>query len=300
VQQRTGLLLAIVSALGFSTLAIFAKINLDHGGNGTMLLAVRFLVAAAVLWGVLLWRRQLPPLRLLLVPALMGLLGYSTMSTLFVSSVQYISPSLAGILLYTHPAIVTVLVALLDRQRISARRLLALLLASTGVVLVLGQALGVFDIRGILMVSGASLVYSCYIVVGGKFLRGLTPMQTTAVVSTAAGTVFLVWGTLGGKLVAVDAVAWGAMLGAAVCASLVAVLCFFAAMARIGPGPTAIASSVEPVGTAIFDAVIWGAAFTGLQVVGGVLVLLSVILLSHSNSSAALPLEKSGGVDSVS
>lgn len=291
--RQSGIWLALVSALGFSTLAILSKINLEHGGNATMFLAMRFSLAAALLWAMLLVRRQVPSLRTMAVPAVMGLLGYVTMSYLFVSSTRYISASMSGILLYTYPAIVTIFSALVDRQRLPALRWLALGLATLGVLLVVGSQWAATSPVGIAMALAAAVVYSAYILAGGKLLDGITPLQTTATVCLTAAIFFVGMGLVQHAFVPVDATAWGAMVAVAIFPTVIAVLTFFAALERIGPGPAAIASSFEPVSTALLQFAIWGFAFTGWQVLGGVCVVLSVILLQLQARTVKKPVPAS-------
>ena len=76
--RRAGFALCITSAVAFGALPIFGKVAFDHGANVVTLLFIRFAIASAVLWLIVLATKPaLPPTRrLVLSGLLMGALGY--------------------------------------------------------------------------------------------------------------------------------------------------------------------------------------------------------------------------------
>ena len=107
--DRVGLVLCLVSAAGFGSLAIFGK-QAYAGGLGVIgVLAMRFAVAAPLLVGLAVAaRRRLrlgwaTGLRLLAL----GGIGYAIQATLFFNALTRISAGLAGLLLYLYPALLT-------------------------------------------------------------------------------------------------------------------------------------------------------------------------------------------------
>src|SRR4051812_34037362 len=104
-----GITLCVLSACGFGAMAIFAKYAYDAGFDVVTLLAVRFLLAAAVFWVVVAVRRPpLPPRRVALTGLPLGGLGYATQAGLFFGALERIDASLTSLLLYTYPAMVFV------------------------------------------------------------------------------------------------------------------------------------------------------------------------------------------------
>ena len=107
-QQTKGAAVVVVSASCSATLAIFLKFAYAAGANITTIISVRFVLAALFL---LLWLklRRIPvrlPLAQVLALCAMGAVGYGGMSLLFAIGLRFASASLAGMLLYTYPAIV--------------------------------------------------------------------------------------------------------------------------------------------------------------------------------------------------
>lgn len=279
-----GLALVAVSALGFSTLAIFGKAAYAAGGNPVTVLAVRFVLAAVCLWAyTLLARLPLPERGVLVRLFLMGGVGYTAMSLFFLSSVEHdrISPALAALLLYTYPALVMLLAWRFDGYRLDLRQVAALggALAGTAVVLLGAAASTGARLSGILFALGASLVYSCYILFGSRVIRRAHPVVSTASVCAAAALVFTLGGWATGTLVPMAPSGWLASAGTALFATVIAVLCFFMGLEHLGPSRAAIVSTLEPVGTVVLSALIFKEGLSPVQTAGGAIVLASIMIL---------------------
>lgn len=279
-----GAILTAISALGFSTLPIFGMLSYQAGANVITMLGYRFLLASVLLWAYLFWSRTpLPDRRTALLLLGMGGFGYTTMSLLYLSAVEAdrLSPALAALLLYTYPALVTLLAWRFDGYHLSGRRVAALLMTMAGVGLVLvgpgGEAR--FTWLGAGLALGSALVYGTYIFFGSRVIRRTTPLASTTFVSTAAAGVLLLYGAAAGQLLPMQPLGWGAVLGAALVATVLAVLLFFAGIERLGPSGASIISTLEPVGTAVLAAILFQERLGLLQVAGGAIVLASIIWL---------------------
>jgi drug/metabolite transporter (DMT)-like permease len=76
----------------------------------------------------------------------------------------------------------------------------------------------------------------------------------------------------------IPAEAWLPLLGLGVVATAIAIQTFYAGVTRVGGARASIISTVEPVYTIVLAMLLFGERLEPLQVVGGVLVLVSVIL----------------------
>src|SRR4051812_1445872 len=133
----SGSLLCLASAAAFGAMAVFGKLAYEDGATVGTLLAVRFLLAAALLWAVLLARgaaaevRALPVRDVLLALGL-GAVGYASQAGAYFAALARIDASLLSLLVYTYPAMVTVAAIILGLERADGRRLIALVLTSGG------------------------------------------------------------------------------------------------------------------------------------------------------------------------
>ena len=168
MQQRTGALLVLASAVAFGVMPIFGKLAFEAGVGVATLLVVRFAIAAPVLWGAVAVRRVFPRVqRGVLVRALaLGAVGYAMQAGLYFLALARMDASVLSLVLYSYPALVTGAAILLGREAANRRRLVALVIASGGLVLVLaGAGAGSLDLAGMALGAGAALTYTTYILV---------------------------------------------------------------------------------------------------------------------------------------
>ena len=281
--DRVGPLLCLLSAVGFGATAIFGKLAYDAGVEVGDLLLVRFTLAAALLLAVAAGTGALHGLarRSVLAALAIGAVGYATQSTLFFSALERMDASLLALILYSYPALVCAGAVALGRERLSARRVAALLAASAGVALVLaGAASGGVDTVGMAMGFGAALAYTVYILTGDRMLAGVPFPALSALVCTgAAGTFAVAAVATGGPALSFGAAGWGWVGAIALVGTVGAILTFFAGLARVGPSAASILSTLEPVVTVALAAAAFGESLSGAQLAGGVLVLAAVVVM---------------------
>ena len=109
--RSSGTVLCIASGSAFGAMAVFGKLAYGEGATVGTLLSIRFLLAAAVFWALLLvggGARQLRALpgRDIAAGLALGACGYSLQAGCYFSALQRIHASLLSLLLYTFPAIV--------------------------------------------------------------------------------------------------------------------------------------------------------------------------------------------------
>ncbi len=151
--ERTGALLTASSAVFFGSLAIYGKFAERMGISTTELLAIRFGLAALILWLVAAWRRErLWWGRRSLGLVLMGLL-YVGQAGAYFTSLQTVPAAVTSILLYLYPVIVMVLAALFLGESLTRVRLAALVIAGIGVFAVIDP----LSAHGSIDSSGAAL-----------------------------------------------------------------------------------------------------------------------------------------------
>lgn len=282
MRDNRGVWYIVASASGFSTLSILIKYAFAGGANICTIVAGRFLMAAFLLFIVLKLRRctVLVPLPILAKLYLMGAVGYGGMSLLFASGVRSLPASLCGMLLYTYPALVSILSLLLRDERFSLRKMIALTICSAGLMLVLGGTFGRAPLPGVLFILGSAVVYSCYIVLGNRMLKQIDPLVTSFYVCVSAGLSFLIFGMATDRMIwHLPGQGWLAIAGIAIFPTLFGILGFFAGMQHIGATNASIISTLEPLMTVLLSALLLGERMTLLQIAGGAVLLLGVVIL---------------------
>src|SRR4051812_15398521 len=275
-----GAALCLVSAAGFGAMAIFGKLAYDAGVATLTLLLVRFAGGTAIF--ALLARPRGIERRAVLVGLGLGAIGYATQAGLFFGALQTLDASLLALLLYTYPAWVTVAAFALGRERVTRRRLVALGLSSTGLVVVLASGVhGSFDMRGALMGLGAAVAYTVYILVADRAGPSIAPLTLSALVCAGATCTFAVVGLVSGEIdFGFQSEGWLWLGLIAVVSTALPIATFFAGMARVGPSTASILSTFEPVVTVTLAYLAFSERLSAAQLGGAALVLAAAVLLA--------------------
>jgi drug/metabolite transporter (DMT)-like permease len=283
-----GALICLASAVAFGAMAIFGKLAYDAGANVGTLLAVRFLLAAAMFWLLVAGTGAARHLRALSrrdvgLALALGSVAYSAQAGAYFAALERLDASLLSLLLYTFPAMVTIAAIALGRERASRRTAGALGLASGGLFLVLaGAGSGALDPLGTVLGVSAAVIYSTYVLSSASVAERVGPLLLSALVCTGAATTLTLAGAAGGdlRLGDVSAAGFGWLAALAVVSTVGAVSLFFAGLRRVGPTTASILSTAEPLTTVVLAFLAFGEALGPVQLAGGALVLGAVLVLS--------------------
>lgn len=286
-QRLSGALWILASATGFGAMAIFARYAFAGGVSLPTLLFLRFILAGAIMAGFMVASRaSWPRGRTLLTLILMGGVGYVGQAFCYFSALQHASAGLTALLLYLYPALVALLLAALGRQRLTARRAAAVGAAFFGTVLTIGGSVS-GSALGIALGAGAALIYSVYIVAGERATNAAGAVPSSTVVMLSAAAVYGGWALAAGPAWPATPVAWGAVAGIALFSTALAIAGFFAGVKRLGAADAATLSTLEPVVTIVLAAVFLDEAIGFWQLLGGAIILASVVALVRGGRPAA-------------
>jgi drug/metabolite transporter (DMT)-like permease len=274
----TGVLLVAVAAIGFGSLGVFGKIAYAHHVATSQLLAGRFVLAASLLWTCVFALRR-PRVARSHIAAVAGLgVLYAAVTGAYFLALQTIPAALTSLLLFTFPAIVTVVEHVLG-DRLTPLRAVAVAAAIVGTAMVIGAPAARLNPVGIGLGLVSAGFYAIYMLVGARVLAHVPSIAGTAVIATSAAAVFTAWALVDrAHAVALDASAVGAIVGLAILCSVIPILAQSAGMPQIGASRAAIVGTLEPVATVVLAALVLGDRFTALQVVGGIVVVASIVV----------------------
>lgn len=292
-----GVLLIILSTMGFSIYPILGKYVFAGGAGLSTVLFVRFTIAALFFWVLTIWREGFPrlPLKTWLILWGMGGIGYSLMAGLYLTSVRYIPASLAALLLYAYPIIVTVIAVLTNQEKFSRFKFFGLLLSTFGLVLVLGVAMKDLNSLGVALALGSAFVYATYIIIGNQVLQTTTPLVAITLISTSAALTYgLIGITMSGTTWNLAWNTWLGIGGIAFFCTIIAMLTFFYGMKLIGATSASIISTLEPVMTVVFAVILLDEHLTLLQAVGGIFVVMGGVLAVMSPARKVIQAENEG------
>lgn len=286
-ENLVGTGLVVISAAGFSTLGIFGKLAYALGLNLPSILAFRFLGTAAILWAWLLWRdRWKLPSQQTIKAILLGAIGYAVQATLFFSTLLYTSVGIATLLLYTYPAFVTLLAWMIEKETPDRYRQAALGIALIGCTLTANVSQATVAPLGILFGLASGLWYSLYLTFGARLVKSVDPIATSAYVSLGAAFSFtLATLTISQFTLPSNLAGVGVITGTVLLATAIPIVTLFMAIQKIGTTRAAIVSTIEPVFAVVLGFVLLGEKLEGTQLIGGLMVVVSVVLANLGRRS---------------
>jgi drug/metabolite transporter (DMT)-like permease len=281
------MVLCLGSAAAFGAMGVLGKLAYQNGATVGTLLSVRFALAALVFWALCGGIRGVARRDAVAALAL-GAVGYAAQAGGFFAALDRMDAGMVSLLVYTFPAMVAVAAIVSGREPADARRLAALALASSGLVLVVAGA-GALDPLGVALSLGAAVVYSGYIFAGEGLARRVEAKRLSALVCTGAAITLTAGSAAAGELRpgALSAAGWGWLAAIALISTVAAIGLFLAGVRRVGPTTASILSTAEPVVTVLLAFAAFGDVLTALQLLGGALVLAAVLVLASTAVSRA-------------
>ncbi len=279
VQDCKGLTLVGIAAMGFGSVAVFAKLAYTAGLNVSSLLAWRFLVASLALcaWlflsGKTLWairsRRHLP----------LSLL-FSAHAAFFLGAVSRLGPSLSALLLYTYPAWVALLQWFVGNEKPARRQWIAIGVSGIGCTLCLQLSVHNFDPFGIALGIVSALCYAVYTVSGARLEGPDDPLWAATWLALIAAVTFGFGACLSGQLILPSSYELFMILFLiGVFATAIPIVASFGALRSLGSTRVAILTAVTPVITLGLEALILRGTLNNPQWLGAGLIVGSIFLL---------------------
>lgn len=282
-RENAARLSVICSMLIYGTIGIFVRyIPLPSA----VIAMARGLIGAPFLLLVLLLRRSRPDMagikrNLPLLLVLGTLLGANWV--LLFESYRYTTVAAATLCYYLAPILLVAASPFLFRERLSVRKLLCVLAALCGMVLVSGVlgggAPGAEPVKGMALAVGAATLYACIVVLNKK-LRGVSAYDRTISQLAVSSVVMLAYNLLGGNLsgLSLDGFGWIMLIIVGVVHTGLAYFLYFGSMEALSAQTLAILSYIDPVTAVLLSALLLKEPLGIGGVIGAVLIIGSAVI----------------------
>lgn len=281
-----GYIYAIISAIFFGSAGIFVKSGYSNNFGPVELLMLQYVIALIILFIFCLikYRNKLLLSKKMLTKLLIqGAIGNTLMTVFFYSSFKYLEVSTATMLLYTYPAMVAIYSALFLGQRITKRKIFAIIgtfLGSLMVLNLISSNLKSLNIMGVCFGILAALFYSFMNIYAEKIVDEVPSMVITLYTTLFSLIILLIFNPsfiskLGG-------VSTSSIINAASLAffcEIIPLTLLYAAIKNIGAVTTSIISTLELPSSAIFSFIFLSEKLSAIQILGILLAVYSVIAL---------------------
>lgn len=211
-----------------------------------------------------------------------GIISVVLFTSCYFSCQKICSLAVASILLYTAPSFVVILSAILWKEPVTKKKLLALALTLVGCACVCGVFDGGLTVTftGILLGLGAGFFYALYSVFGRYALAHYSSMTVTVWTFIFAGPASLVMLRPAEMRAAFTAPsAWLLAAGLVVFSTVAPYILYTRGLARVESGKASIMASLEPVVAALAGVLIFGEPMGLLTLLGILCVLAGVYIL---------------------
>ena len=284
-----GILFALIGVLAFSFRPILIKLSYAaHPVSPVTLLFLRMALSLPFFLAIAWWLRNAEPR---LTPrdwagiAGLGFLGYYGASFLDFLGLQWVGAGVGRLILYLFPTLVLLLSFLFLKKTPGIREVVALVLSYAGIALVVSNQLGgenrLFAL-GAALVFASALCYAVYLVIGSQMVKRVGSMRFTAystVVATVPAVIqFLFLESM--ESLDLPGSVWTYAIILATVSTVLPLFLQAEALNRIGANHFALIGAVGPVSVAITSALGLDEPFTGVQALGGALVIFGVLLVS--------------------
>jgi len=285
-QARLGYLYVSLAAILFAISGNFAKFLFNDGITAFQLIQMRTTLAFA---GLLIWICLKDPVLLKIstknLPYFiaLGVFGIGSAQFFYLFSISKINVAAAILLHYTGPVFVALYVLFVQRQKLSFNSVLAILGTLIGCFLVVGAYnLQLFALNQVGIIAGilAAVAFAVYSILSEYGMRKYTPWTVLLYGMLFAA---LMWNSLHPPLEAFlhkySSFQWGLILFIGVCGTIFPFGLYFEGVKRIKPTHASITATLEPISAGVIAAVFLGEAMGSLQIVGGLMVIVSIIIL---------------------
>ena len=280
--------LIILAAVFWGSMGLFVRPLSARGFSSLQITSARLTLGALVFCGILLLRDpQGFRIRRKDVPLFLGLGLASVLffTVCYFTAITMMPLSTAAILLYTSPIWIMLMSVLFFREKLSARKLLALALAFGGCVLVSGFSGGGLTTAGLLLGLGAGFGYGLYSIFGTVALRRYSPLTVTtwAFVISAVGSWFISRpADMLAKIAAAPSPA-GLLLFFLLTALVTAVvpyLSYTQGLQTVEASRAGIIATIEPLVATLVGVLVFSEPMTLMNCLGIAMILSAVVLLN--------------------
>lgn len=280
-----GILLMILSGICYGFSPIFAVYAYQGGATVVGYVFLRYGIASVIyLLYMAIYKRQLfrtfrgkRVISLLAAGILQSVAAYLYMFTVINSSA-----GLAAILFYSYIVWVAVWGFIFNKERLNLPGITGVVVAFTGLILVVGVSWGKINTIGIIAGLVSALACSGFVMAGNSALRTMQPIAASGFISFFTATPLFLLGCVTGSLALsfqMSTVSWVACIGSGIITCNIALLAFMGGMKRVGSTTASVLCTVEPITVVVLSMFLLSQKMTILQLLGGLLIVIGAGLV---------------------
>ena len=287
--DRQGMLFVALGAMLFASKGIFGKWLYQRGVGFELLVAVRALIAMP-LFGWTALRGGAPATKTrpqaFFAAVAAGVICYYVGALVDFWALMLIDASIERVLLFSYPAMVVAIGAVMERRAPEARVVWAMALTYAGIFFAMG-GIDLAELRanlfGAFLVLIAALTTAIYFLIGARYTRELGSTRFAAIAMSSAAVLlaihFAVFRSFD-EVRVLQGYDWFLLAVLGIACMFIPGLLQAEGMKRVGASRAAIASTIGPPTTIILAALFFAERLNVWQILGSAMIVGSVLVLS--------------------
>lgn len=286
IMNLIGFIYVVIAGIGFGFLGIFGRLAFKSGLSVEVLLSLRFIVAALILFlyifvknkkQLFLTRKQI------LISLALGALGYASFSTLYFMSLEGLSAALASLLLFTFPIWVNLINIIFFKEKLDFKHFISLFTACAGLIMVVWGPVFFGSMSYIFYALIAAIGYAFYVIISEKAQKNIPAISSSLYVIIGAALMLTFLGAIQQKITfqsfgLVNQQQWMYILALSLVCTIFPIIFFLLGLQRISSSKASIIVMIEPVVAALGGWIILNEKLSTLQIAGVLLVLIALYL----------------------
>lgn len=280
-------IMIVAAGVLWGTIGLFSRALNDAGFTSYQVTESRcFITMAGIALILLIYDRKLLKIDIRDIWMFIGtgLCSIVLFNVLYFETAQLVSLSMTAVLLYTAPCFVLIFSVILFKEKLTAKKILALVMAFTGCVFTAGIIGGSdeFVLAGFLMGLGSGFGYSLYSIFGKFALKKYHPFTVTFYTFLVAALSLMPfcdpWHIVEVSMHS-DKAIWY-VLGLGILITLIPYFLYTYGLRGLDAGVASVIAFVEPMVATIAGFIVYDEKVTFFNLLGILMILFSIILLN--------------------
>ncbi len=288
--KKLSVLFIITAGVLWGCMGVFSGELQKLGFNSVEGSAIR-LIFCAVILALTNFNKLKIKLKDIWMFALIGIASILTMSITYFESIKRSSLTIASILLYTAPVMVTLMSAIFYKEKLTTKKLISLTAAISGIILISG-----FDTSSPITTSGlvfgllSGFSYALYSIIGKYILKKYEPITVSAYafIFASVGVLFMCnIPSMADRIIKSSDIMYTLliMLGCGVITAAIPYTLYTLGLKYIPAGKASILACVEPLTATVIGISFYGDKLGLTSICGIILIFFGVSLLSLSKNT---------------
>ncbi len=292
--KKKGIILVLIATLFWGMMGVTSR-TLGNAGIDSMSISFFRCLIASIGFGIFLFIFNKDAFKVdlkgIIISSIYGIVTFGLSFTTFNIAVERVPIAVATVLMFTNPIWVTIFNAIFFKEKITGKKAIVIILAITGCLLIsniFGVGFENLDVVGLLVGLSTGVLFALQLVIP-RFFEGKYTKDSMLIYGFIASAIVLAFFT---NFTGIDnAITSSAspifvvlnILSIGVLSTFIANISYVKATDYIETGVASVLVALEPVLGSLFAYLVYGETLTGLQLIGGLLIIIAAIWLARTS-----------------